>query len=174
MDILWVNLMRVVHIFAGVLWVGAAFLFLFYITPSVKATAPEGQKFLQHFLVRQKYPKFMGIVSALTVLAGAVLLWRDASSDFLGWVQTGPGLGFTIGSVAALIVVPIGFLLMSPRGERIGQLSAQIQTAGGPPDPEQLAELEKLDKELHTLEWIDFILLTISLVTMATARYWLF
>lgn len=174
MDILWVNLLRIVHIFAGVLWVGAAFLFLFFISPGVKATAPEGQKFLQHFLIRQKYPMFMSIVSALTVLAGAVLFWRDAGGDLLGWIQTGPGLGFTIGSVAALVVVPMGFLLMSPRGERIGQLGAQIEAAGGPPTADQLAELQKLDKELHTLEWIDFILLAISLVTMATARYWLF
>lgn len=174
MDILWVNIVRLVHIFAGVLWVGAAFLFLFFISPGVKATAPEGQKFLQHFIVRQKYPMFMTIVSILTVVAGAILLWRDASADFLGWMQTGPGLGFTIGSVAALIVVPIGLFLMSPRGKRIGQLGAQIEAAGGPPSPDQLAELEKLDKELHTLEWIDFILLAIALVTMATARYWLF
>ena len=174
MDIFLINLVRLVHIFAGVLWVGAAFLFLFFIGPSVKATAPEGQKFLQYFLVRKKYPMFMGIVSILTVLAGALLLWRDISGDLLGYIQTGPGLGFAIGSLAAIIVVPIGLFLMSPRGERIGQLGAQIEAAGGPPSADQMAELERLDKELHTLEWIDFILLSISLLTMATARYWLF
>lgn len=174
MDILLVNLMRVVHIFAGVLWVGAAFLFLFYISPSVKATAPGGQKFLQHFLVRKKYPKFMAIVSTLTVLAGLVLYWYDASGDLVGWLQTGPGLGFTIGSVAALVVVPLGLIFMSPRGERMGKLGAELEAAAGPPNPDKLAELQKLDKEMHTLEWIDFILLAISMVTMATARYWLF
>ncbi len=174
MDIFWVNLVRVVHIFAGVLWVGAAFLFLFFIGPGVKATAPEGQKFLQHFLIRQKYPMFMTLVSMLTVIAGAILVWRDAGGDLIAWIQTGPGLGFAIGSVAAIVVVPMGILLMSPRGKRIGQLGAQIEAAGGPPNPDLLAELQKLDKELHTLEWIDFILLAISMVTMATARYWLF
>lgn len=174
MDMLWVNLMRVVHIFAGVLWVGAAFLFLFFINPSVKATAPGGQKFLQHFIVRRKYPTFMAVVANLTVLAGVVLFWRDASGDLLGWVQTGPGLGFTIGSVAAIAVIPLGIFFLGPLTERIGKLGEQIEAAGGPPNPDQLNELQRLDHRLHRLEWIDFILLAISLVTMATARYWLF
>jgi uncharacterized membrane protein len=174
MEILWVNVLRIVHIFAGVLWVGAAFLFLFFISPSVKATGPEGQKFLQYFIVRKKYPKFMGIVATLTVLAGAILLWRDAGGDLIGWLQTGPGLGFAIGSVAALVVIPLGLFFLSPRAERLGKLGAQMESAGDPPSQDQLAELEKLNKELHTLEWIDFILLMISLLTMATARYWYF
>lgn len=174
MDMLWVNLMRVVHIFAGVLWVGAAFLFLFFISPSVKATAPGGQKFLQYFIVRRKYPTFMAVVANLTVLAGAVLFWRDASGDFLGWIQTGPGLGFTIGSVAAIAVIPLGIFFLGPLTERIGKLGAQIEAADGPPSQEQLNELHALDQRLHKLEWVDFILLAISLVTMATARYWLF
>ena len=174
MDILWVNLIRVIHISAGVLWVGAAFLFLFFISPSVKATAPSSQAFLQYFIIRQKYPRFMGIVSILTVLAGAILYWRDAGGDILSWLQTGPGLGFTIGSITALLVIPLGLLMLSPRGEKLGKLSAEIVAAGGAPSEAQLSELQTLNKELHTLEWVDFILLAISLLTMATARYWLF
>lgn len=174
MDVLLVNLMRFVHVFAGILWVGAAFLFLFFINPSVKATAPNGQKFLQHFIVRRKYPAFMGTVAILTVITGGALYWRDASGDLIGWIQTGQGLGFTIGSVAALVVIPLGFFLLSPRTERLGFLSAQLEAAGEPPTRDQLAEIEKLDGELHTLEWIDFLLLLVSVLTMATARYWLF
>ncbi len=174
MDILLVNLMRFVHVFAGVLWVGAAFLFLFFIGPSVKATAPNGQKFLQHFIVRRKYPSFMGAVALLTVLSGIVLYWRDAGSDLGGWLQSGPGLGFTIGSITALLVIPLGLFFLSPKTERLGSLSAQLEAAGGPPSQDKLAEIQKLDGELHRLEWIDFILLLVSVLTMATARYWLF
>lgn len=174
MDILWVNLMRLVHVFAGVLWVGAGFLFLFFISPSVKATAPNGQKFLQHFIVRRKYPAFMSTVAILTVLSGAVLYWRIAGGDLGGWLQTGPGIGFTIGSVTAILVIPLGMFFLGPKTERLGSLSAQLEAAGGPPNQDQLAEIHKVDQELHTLEWIDFILLLISVVTMATARYWLF
>lgn len=174
MDILWVNLMRFVHVFAGVLWVGAAFLFLFFISPSVKATAPNSQKFMQHFIIRRKYPKFMATVAILTVLSGVALYWRGAGGDLTGWLQTGPGLGLTIGSIAAILVIPLGIFLLSPLTDRLGMLSAQLESAGGPPSQALLSEIQKVDKRLHSLEWIDFILLLISVLTMATARYWLF
>jgi uncharacterized membrane protein len=174
MDILWVNFIRFVHVFAGVLWVGAGFLFLFFIGPSVKATAPNGQKFMQHFIVRRKYPMFMGTVAILTVLSGVALYWRDAGGDLGGWLQTGPGLGLTIGSITAILVIPLGLFFLTPLTERLGKLSAQIEAAGGPPSQALLSEIETLDKKLHSLEWLDFILLLISVLTMATARYWLF
>jgi uncharacterized membrane protein len=174
MDILWVNLMRFVHVFAGVLWVGAGFLFLFFISPSVKATAPNGQKFMQHFIVRRKYPKFMATVAILTVLSGAVLYWRDAGGDLASWLQSGAGLGFTIGSITAILVIPLGIFFLTPLTDRLGMLSAQLEAAGGPPNQAVLSEIHTLDKKLHSLEWLDFILLLISVLTMATARYWLF
>ena len=174
MSILWINLLRVIHVFASSLWVGAAALYLFYINPSVKATAPGGRQFLQYFITRQNYPKFMGIVATLTVLSGAGLYWRDIGGGLTSWIFTGPGIGFTIGSVAGIAVYFLGMVAISPRGERIGQLGAQMEAAGGPPTQEQISEMEKLEKEMHTLEWVDFILLAIALVTMATARYWLF
>jgi hypothetical protein len=49
-----------------------------------------------------------------------------------------------------------------------------IAARNGPPTVEQGAELARLDAEMRTIELWDMILLTISLVTMATARYWSF
>lgn len=174
MGILWINLLRVVHVFGAALWVGAAVLYLFYIGPSVKATAPGGMQFLQYFIARKKYPQYMGIIATLTVLSGAVLYWRDFGGSLSTVLSSGFGLGITIGTVASIIVYILGMVAISPRGERLGVLGGQIQASGGPPTPEQVAEMQKLEKELHTLEWVDFILLAIAMVTMATARYWLF
>jgi uncharacterized membrane protein len=174
MELFWINLMRIAHIFSGVLWVGAAVVYMFYISPSVRATAPGSRQFLQHLITRQKYPLFMNVVSAVTILAGAVLYWIDSGGNIASWVKTGPGLGFTIGSVTAFVVYLLGFFLIRPRGERMGALGTQFAAAGGPPSAAQLAEMQKIDQELHTLEWIDFVLLTIALLTMATARYWLY
>lgn len=174
MELFWINFMRIAHIFAGVLWVGAAVVYLFYIGPSVRATSPGSGQFMQHLITRQKYPLFMNVVSAVTILAGAALYWIDSGGNITGWVKTGPGLGFTIGSVTAFAVYLLGFFLIRPRGERMGKLGSQIAAAGGPPSPLHIVEMQKINQELHTLEWIDFILLSIALVMMATARYWLF
>jgi len=53
-------------------------------------------------------------------------------------------------------------------------LGAEIRAAGGAPTPAQGAELQKIDKEMSTLGYIDFVLVALSLALMATARYWLF
>jgi hypothetical protein len=49
-----------------------------------------------------------------------------------------------------------------------------IGAGGGAPTPTEAAELQHLNGEMHRIERLEVILLTISLVTMATARYWIF
>jgi hypothetical protein len=46
--------------------------------------------------------------------------------------------------------------------------------AGGPPTPAQGAELHRLDKEMSTLNLVDFSMVALSLALMATARFWVF
>jgi hypothetical protein len=74
--------------------------------------------------------------------------------------------------VAAIGAYLVGFVMLRPRGERLGKLGQQIGMSGGSPDPAQADELQKLDQEIRSIERVDVILLTISLLTMATARYW--
>lgn len=103
-------------------------------------------------------------------LLGATLV----GIGILAWITSGPGLGFTIGSLAALAAYGVGFFGIRPRVERMNALGQAIAAAGGPPTPEQAAELGRLEKEMHTVERWDVILLTLSLATMVTARYWHF
>lgn len=167
-------LLRTIHIVAGVLWVGSAIFYLLFVEPSVKVLGQEGPKFMQNLIDRRRYPLFMNMVSALTVVAGLLLYWNTSGGLQLAWVQTGPGLGFTLGSLVALVVYGIGFFMLRPRAERMGQLGQEIGRAGGPPTPAQAAELHKLGEELSSIGRWDALLLTVSLVAMATARYWAF
>jgi hypothetical protein len=89
-------------------------------------------------------------------------------------VKTGPGLGFTLGSVAGIVVYLIGMFGVNPRAIRVAKLGEEIQAAGGPPTPAQGAELHKLDREMSTLGFADFLLVALSLALMATARFWVF
>lgn len=166
--------LRIVHISAGMLWVGAAILYFIFIEPTIKSIGPAGGKFMQHFIERQKYPLFMNTVSLLTILAGAPLFLHDSGGLQLSWIKTGPGLGFTIGTVVAIVVYFVGFLMLRPRAERMGAVTKAIGMSGGVPTPVHAAELKELSEELHKIEIVDFVLLTVALLTMATARYWYF
>jgi hypothetical protein len=63
---------------------------------------------------------------------------------------------------------------VNPRAVKLAKIGGEIQAAGGPPTPAQVAELQKLDKEMSTLSLVDFLLVALSLALMGTARYWWF
>jgi uncharacterized membrane protein len=167
-------LLRLIHIVAGVLWVGAGIFYFLFVVPTVKGLGPAGPKFMQDLVTKRRYPTFMNVSSGLTILAGLLLFWIVSGGLSMAWITSGPGLGFTIGSLAALAAYGVGFFGIRPRVERMNALGQAIAAAGGPPTPEQAAELGRLEKEMHTVERWDMILLMLSLVTMATARYWHF
>jgi hypothetical protein len=166
--------LRLLHIGGGLLWVGAAVVYFAFIGPTLKTIGPASGPFLQVFTGRMKYPMFMGLVSTITVLSGAYLYVWLSGGLRLSWIARGPGLIFTIGALVSIVSFFIGFLFMSPRGKRMGEIGAKLASAGGPPDPALLAEMRRLDGEMHTFELVEFILLSVALFTMATARYWSF
>jgi uncharacterized membrane protein len=165
---------RLVHVLASVAWAGGSFIVFLFIEPTAKALAPTGMQFLQHMMDKGRLNIYMVVASTLTVLSGALLLWQDGSGQWSGWLQTGPGLGFALGSVAGIAVYFVGMLGVMPRAAKLGQLGSQIQKSGGPPTPEQAAVMHRLDTEMSQFSKIDFWLVAISLALMGTARYWLF
>jgi uncharacterized membrane protein len=165
-------LLRTIHIFAGVLWVGSAIFYLFFVEPVVQSLGPVGPKFIQSLIEKRHYPIYMSLVSLFTILAGAVLYWNTSGGLQLIWIKTGPGIGFTIGAVVSIVVFVMGIVMLKPLGERMGELGKEIAESGGPPNDSQAAEMQILNRRLAKLERVDFILLVIALFTMATARYW--
>jgi uncharacterized membrane protein len=166
--------LRFIHIVASVCWAGGAFIFFLFVEPTAKALAPTGMQFVQYMVTKRRFSIFMVVSSTLTVLSGAILIWNSASSNWLAYMSSGPGLGFTLGAIAGIVVYFVGMFGVNPRAVRLGKLGGQIQAAGGLPTPEQAAELQKLDREMSTLDKIDFVLVALSLALMASARYWLF
>jgi uncharacterized membrane protein len=174
MSITYLLVLRLIHVVASVCWAGGAFIYFLFITPTAKALAPSGMQFVQYMVTKRRFSIFMVVSSTLTVLSGALLIWQYASGNWLGYVNTGPGLGFTLGSIAGVVVYIIGMAGINPRAVKIAKIGGEIQAAGGPPTPEQSAQLQKLDRELSALDLADFVLVALSLALMATARYWVF
>ncbi len=165
-------LFRIIHIFAGVFWIGGFVVLFGFLQPAAKATAPAGPQFMQHLMLRQRFSSALMTAAILTVLAGALLYWRDSSGLKPEWITTRVGLGFSLGAVTGILALIIGLVWIRPRSDRLSALGAQIQTAGGPPTPAQAAELAAINSFITRSSQLNFVLLTISLLAMATARYW--
>jgi uncharacterized membrane protein len=166
--------LRFAHVISSVCWAGGAFVFFLFVEPTAKALAPNGTQFVQHMINKRRYNMFMGITSTLTVLSGALLLWKLTNGQLSSYVKTGPGLGFVLGSLVGAVVYFVGIFGIKPRAEKLGKIGSEVQAAGGPPTPEQAAQLLRLDKEMSAISRIDFWLVALSLSLMATARYWWF
>jgi hypothetical protein len=174
MEIYVILFLRVLHIVAGVLWTGAAIVYVTHVKPAVQLIGPAGPMFMQAYVERRKYPLFMQVTSILCVTAGLVMYWFASGGLSMSWITSGPGLGFTIGSVAGLLSFFLGALFIGPRAGRMSKLGQAISAAGGPPSAAQADEMHRLEGEITRLENVEFVLLVIALLTMATARYWHF
>ncbi len=171
--LIYLIVLRIIHIGAGVCWVGGAIIYTLFLEPAAKATAPGSGPFMQYLISHRRYPVFMGVCSLLTVLAGGLLYWHSSGGLSLAWIISGPGLGYTSGAVVAIVVYFIGLLMLKPRAERLGALGQEIGAAGGAPTPAQATELQQLGREMTLIGRVDFGLLAVALLTMSTARYWL-
>jgi hypothetical protein len=105
------------------------------------------------------------------VLAGLWLLWI-VSGGSEAFFQTGRGLGLTIGMLAGILAFILGFVMQNRPMRQMASIGRDAAAAGGPPTPARAAEMEKLMDTVRLGGRLVAVLLLISVVTMATARYW--
>ena len=140
MLIIYLLVLRFIHIVASVCWAGGGFIFFLFIEPTAKAMEPTGKQFVQYMVTKRRFSIFMVVSSTLTVLSGALLIWRHAGGNWLDYVSTGPGMVFTLGSIAGILVYFVGMFGVNLRAIKLSKIGQEIQAAGGPPTPAQSAE----------------------------------
>lgn len=163
-------ILRVLHIVAGVFWVGTAMFSTFFLTPAMAASADSGRALMDYLMSKARLSVRMSAASGTTVLAGAILYWIDSAGLTSAWTTSGPGLGFGIGALLALLGMGLGSMV-GARAKKMGQMATFTQ---GKPTPAQLAEMQDAQKAMSQASLWSTIALIISLACMATARYWLF
>ena len=163
--------LRIVHIGAGIFWVGGVLMMTFFIGPTVGAMGEAGPKFVGHLVNNLKFTTRMSIAAGATVLAGAILYWRDSQGlTFSAWMNSGAGTGFGIGAFFGVIGFVFG-LLIGRTTNALVRLGAQTQ---GKPSPEQITQLQKLQKQQRTYSMTASITLVVSVIFMAIVRYLVF
>jgi uncharacterized membrane protein len=165
--------LRLLHIFAGVFWAGAVFMLTRFVMPAVAASGPEGGRFVRRVAIEQGLSKALVAAGLTTVLAGLALLWHDSAGFNGAWMGSGMGVMLSIGGLAGVGAVAAGIRT----GLTIGKLSAlgaAIEGKGGPPAPEQAAEMQRLQARLAGSTRATAIQLVIAVICMAVARYVVF
>ena len=159
-------LLRAIHVVGGVLWVGGLIILTFFFLPASRTLGPAAQPMLQEILGRRKLPAYQMTVAIATTLAGLLLMWRNISLTDGAWARSPMGMGISVGAATAILAVIVGMAVSAPAAKRLG----------GPPKPGESplsdAERASLMRRTAIASRVVLVLLAVSALTMATARYY--
>ena len=157
--------LRVVHILTGAAWVGAVLFISGFILP---AAATEGRRiggrFLNLLLDRKWLSLYITSIEGLAVLTGAVLYWNASGGLQAEWIQSGPGLAFTVGATAAIV----SLVVSAPFSASLGKAYYLVKDVEPRSSDREYAIVHS---RLKRLSVVYSILLIIAVGGMASASY---
>ena len=170
-DYILLLLLRILHVGAGVFWVGAFMLLARYVIPATHAAGPAAGPFMQQLMTRTKLPAVLSGAAVVAILSGFALYGRNIMASDGAWAGTRSGMVFGLGGIAALVALIIGLVVNRPVGMRLGALAAEIGAAGGRPTAEQTSEMQRLQARVAGASRIIVVLLMVAVTAMALGRY---
>ena len=162
-------LLRLIHILAGIFWVGGVFVVAGFLVPTVQELGPQGGRFMQHLAQRRRLPVVMSIAGLLTVLSGFAMYARLAASTHGQWAGSRPGIAYGVGALAAILGGIAGASISGRAARRMAAIG-QAAAAGGS-SAEQQAEMGQLQARLALGSRVTAGLLAVAAGAMAVARY---
>jgi len=163
--------LRLLHIMAGVFWVGGILVFARFLFPTAQALGPAAGPVMNHMNGVLKLPNALISAAIGNLLSGILLYWRDSGGFQGAWMSSGTGMTFGTGGLLAIIAFTVGVTVNAPTAKQFGALAASVQAKGGPPSPEQAAELQRLQGRLGMALKVVAALLVLATAAMALARY---
>lgn len=169
LDVIVLTVLRITHILAGIMWVGAGLFMVFIIAPTMQKM--RNGEIIQNILTHSRYSVYMSVSAGLTVLAGILLYVHVYSAD---WLSTAPGIVLTIGAVAGILAAGHGGMALAPTQAKLAALGQEIAAGGGRPSESQVVALNELQAKITQHGRISLILGLIAVIGMAGARYLIF
>jgi uncharacterized membrane protein len=163
-------ILRIVHIFSGVFWVGSTFLLVGYIAPTVAATGDAGRAFMSHFALKTGFSPAMAVTGTLTTIAGLVM-YEEIFGFRTNALNSGYGLAISIGALAGILALISGFVFQFYSITKMKAINREVEASGGPPSPDQITELGRHGERVALGGRIGIILMTIALLGMSTAEH---
>ena len=166
--------LRFFHVVAGALWFGSAFLFAGFVGPTAAELGPKAGPVMSGLVKKRRATKVIAGLAITTVAVGWALWLKNAVAypSVVDWVTSSFGLVLTIGGVLATVAAYFGITGIGNNVEKLVEIGDQVAASGGPPTPEQGAQMAHLGAEIKRHSQIDLVLLFLAVAAMATARYW--
>ena len=162
-------LLRLIHILAGIFWLGGTLLLARFIVPTAKRLGPEGGRFMQSLMIEARLPVALAGAGWGTTLTGLALFFFSSGRFAHSWMTSGQGITLTIGALFGISAALHGAAAQAPVAMKLASLAGAAPS--GPPSPERLAEMQALSDKLATGAAVSAGLLLVAASAMAIARY---
>lgn len=162
--------LRLIHIFAGVFWVGTIWYFALFFLPRVKTFGQDTGRIMQT-ITAPPFPAYTSVAALLVALSGIIMYWKDSGGLSRGWIGTVPGIVLTIAGLFGIAAVLIGLFESRPTTMRMGQLGREVAASGKPPSPAVMQEMQALAAKLERALYRTAYILLLTIIGMATFRY---
>jgi uncharacterized membrane protein len=163
--------LRILHILAGVFWVGAAFTTILFLQPTAREVGPAAGPFMAHLAGKKRLVDWVLRAAGLTILVGLLMYWRVTSGLEWDRITSAYGISLTIGALCGIAAFSLGLSVVRPTIMATLAIGREVAASGGPPTPEQGAQLQALQKRGKAVGQIIVPLLLIAVGGMAAARY---
>lgn len=163
--------LRSLHILGGLFWAGAAIVLYGFVVPSANATRPESGRFMQHLAGSSGLPTWMQVASWVTVVCGLALFAPVTGQLDREVLRSPRGMTLSFGALLALAAFLEGLFVTGPAGRRIGAVGRALAASGQSPTEEQARTLLAAQTRLQRSGARGAVMLGLSAVLMAVARY---
>lgn len=161
---------RVIHVIAGVLWVGTMFFLTVFLGPALGDVGPDGGK-VMGALMRRKWMVFTPLVATFSVLSGLYLYWRVSTGFNPAYMSSGPGMTYGVGATAAILSYIVGVSVTRPSMTKAMELSARMAEADSAERQSLASEVERHRSRGAAGGRLVVVLLLIAATAMAIGRY---
>lgn len=170
MDVYMVVL-RILHIFAGILWVGAGFFYVVVLMPSLKQTGKKAYPLFLAVSGNRVGKVLMPATALLTTVAGLLLYERVSGRFDADYMKSTQGIVLSIGVLAGLGAFGHGGAVLGRSTEKLVQKITELEAQGEAPSAAQQAEVDNMMDYLAKHANISLGLMIVAVLGMAAARY---
>jgi uncharacterized membrane protein len=163
--------LRLIHILAGAVWVGAGVFNAVLLAPTLAGLGPTAGAVMAGLRARGMFV-ILPSLALLTILSGLRLMWIMSGGFSASYFAAPSGVAYAAAGAAAILTFVLGVTVARPLAVRMGALAAEMARA---PDEAARAELSQQLAAVRGTNAVLGIVLTALLLAsaagMAVARY---
>ncbi len=169
LNVLFISLLRVLHIFGSVAWIGGGIFLISVILPTANEAGADGAKFMQWVGRTGRLTKLFTAASITTTLAGLILY---PSMSYPALMSTGDlgAIFLTIGAVIGLLAFLHGIFGSGAVARRSAALAKELASRNGPPAPEQIQKGQALGVSMRRHAAMSVTMGALALLFMSAAQ----